>query len=74
MGAMLRGGSVAGEGFLPLMLTGLGLLAGGVLQVPWWARLRGRQMEEVAERLTVSLISSPDNPPTDEPKRNPGSS
>ena len=64
--------------------TGLGLLTAGALQVPSWARLRSRQMEEVAERLTVSLISAPDatapqapapsgdpEPPT---KRNPGSS
>jgi len=74
VGAMLRGGPQDAAGFLTLMLTGLGLLAGGVLQVPWWARLRGRQMEEVAERLTVSLISGPDTAPTDEPKRSPGSS
>ena len=51
--------------------SGLGLLTAGAFQVPSWARLRSRQMEEVAERLTVSLISAPaDDPPT----RSPGSS
>jgi hypothetical protein len=61
---MLGGGSLSGEGFVPLFATGLALVAAGVLQVPSWARTRNRQMEEVAERLALATGSpAADSPP-----------
>jgi hypothetical protein len=55
MAAMFRGASAGGEGFVPLFLTGLGLMLGGLLPLPTWARTRDRQMEEIAERLSISV-------------------
>mgnify|MGYP001185080400 CR=1 FL=1 len=54
-----------------LIATGLGLLGAGALRLPAWARERRRQMEEIAERLALTI----GRPPTDgPPRRNPGSS
>ncbi len=39
--------------------TGIGLLVAGALRVPGWARLRRRQMEEIAERLTLATALPP---------------
>jgi hypothetical protein len=55
---MLAAAPVDGEGFVPLFVTGLALVAAGILQVPAWARRRSRQMEEIAERLALSTGSS----------------
>ena len=53
--AMLSNNS-AGE--LPaiglMVVMGLGLLANGTFRLPGWARLRGRQMEELAARIAAS--------------------
>ena len=51
---MLTAAPVDGGGFVPLFVTGLALVAAGMLQVPAWARTRSRQMEEIAERLALS--------------------
>ncbi len=44
--------------------TGLGLFVGGALQVPGWAKLRRRQIEEVTERLAMTVATSPGDDPT----------
>jgi hypothetical protein len=52
-----RGGSL-GEallGIAPLMTMAAGLLGVGALRLPSWARLRGRQMEEVLARLAQAV-------------------
>lgn len=41
-------------GIALLLLVSLGLFANGALRLPGWARLRGRQMEEVAARIASS--------------------
>ena len=43
--------SVALSEFLTFLLVGSGMFAFGALQVPTWARLRQRQMEEIGARL-----------------------
>jgi hypothetical protein len=50
--------------FTTLIATGLGLLGVGALRIPRWARLRRRQMEEIAQRLTLSLASSSTDDPS----------
>jgi len=70
-GAVAIAGAAAGQlghsipGVLFLLVTGLGMFAGGAFQLPGWARVRRRQMEEIAERLAVAgEPSSPEPPPT----------
>ncbi len=43
----------AAAGFVPWSLMGLGMIANGAFRLPKWARLRGRQMEEVAVRFAL---------------------
>lgn len=54
--ALLRGG-VDDRGLIMALLTlatmGVGMVASGGLRLPGWARLRRRQMEEVAARVAV---------------------
>ena len=68
---VLRAAPFDPTAFTTLIATGLGLLGVGALRIPGWARLRRRQMEEIAQRLTLSLERAPTE---DAPKRNPGSS
>jgi hypothetical protein len=58
------GGQLAGavSGIAVLVTSGLTLAGIGALQLPSWARLRGRQMEALAARLALS-IGSPGTPP-----------
>lgn len=52
--ANLLGGHVADIGTIAaLMAGGLVLLANGALRLPGWARLRGRQMEDLAAQLAL---------------------
>jgi hypothetical protein len=61
---MLRAAPFDGDAFGVLMLTGLGLLIGGVVPLPSWARARQRQMEEIVERLSlISTTTKPDEEP-----------
>ena len=58
--AVLRSGGIdtgmlASQGFLALM--GAGMFGIGALRLPSWARLRRRQMEEVAARVAVAASS-----------------
>ncbi len=48
-------GSLSGVVFLAAF--GLGMLGLGAIRLPGWARLRRRQMEEVAERLALAAKS-----------------
>jgi len=62
--ALLGVGREIGErlpGFVALFATGLGLLGGGTLQLPSWARLRRSQMEALGERA-VLMASSEESP------------
>ena len=43
--------TIALSSFLPMVLVGASLFGVGALRLPSWARLRQRQMEEVAARL-----------------------
>jgi hypothetical protein len=61
----LSAGSFDADGFTALILTGLGLLLAGVVPLPSWARTRQRQMEDIAERLSLTL-SRPALDPHDE--------
>jgi hypothetical protein len=47
------GDTRAMAGLVSMSLMSLGSFAWGALSVPSWARLRRRQMEELAERLTL---------------------
>ena len=47
------GDTRAMAGLVSMSLMSLGAFAWGALSVPGWARLRRRQMEELAERLTL---------------------
>jgi hypothetical protein len=67
----LRGQPFFAGGLWPTFFVGLGLLVVGALQVPGWAKLRKRQIEELTERLAIAVASSPAD---DSAKRNPGSS
>ena len=49
-----------------LFATGLAMLVAGAVQVPGWARERTRQMEEVMERVTLMVASSPPTDPSAE--------
>ena len=52
--ANLVGGHVASMGTIAgLLAGGVFLLANGALRVPRWARLRGRQMEDIAAQLAL---------------------
>ncbi len=55
------GGMVPGAAFLAI--AGLGMIANGVLRLPRWARLRGRQMDGIAARLATPAPASPQAPP-----------
>jgi len=56
---MLRAAPVESDSFGVLMLTGLGLLIGGLVPLPSWARTRQRQMEEIVERLSLTTAGTP---------------
>jgi hypothetical protein len=57
--AAAMAGAAAGQlghsvpGVVFLLVTGLGMFANGALQLPGWARVRRRQMEEIATRLAL---------------------
>ena len=55
--AMLQGGSTSSLGILAAM--GVGLVSIGALRVPGWARLRRRQMEEIAARIATVANARP---------------
>jgi hypothetical protein len=57
---MLRGAPFDADAFPVLMLVGLGLMIGGLVPLPSWARTRQRQMEEIAERLSLATTTKPD--------------
>ncbi len=59
------GGQVAGSAFLSTI--GLGLFGIGALRLPGWARLRRRQMEGVAARLTLAGESTDSAESANEP-------
>jgi hypothetical protein len=67
--ANLFGAHLADKGAIAgLLAGGLMLLANGALRVRGWARLRGRQMEEIAAELTLppgstALPASQESPP-----------
>ena len=49
-------GGTLGEaipGIAFLAVAGIGMIAGGALRLPRWARLRGRQMEDLANRVAL---------------------
>ncbi len=50
-------GNMTGLAFLSLM--GVMMFGAGALRLPGWARLRRKQMEDIAERLTPAAESSP---------------
>ena len=50
-------------GLVTLVAIGLGLLVPAVVQLPAWARLRQRQMEEIAERALLMASSPPTRSP-----------
>ena len=57
--ANLFGGHLASMGTIAgLLAGGAFLLANGALRVPGWARLRGRQMEDIAAQLALPLGST----------------
>lgn len=58
--AMALGGRLGAEypAVAFLWLTGLGLFGAGALRLPGWARLRRRQMDEVAARLEAAASSA----------------
>jgi len=63
--ANLFGGHVADLGTLSgLLAGGLLLIANGALRLPGWARLRGRQMEDLAARLALPSESRSLQEPT----------
>lgn len=51
-------GVFAAQGFLGIM--GAGMFSLGALRLPGWARLRRRQMEEVAARVAAAASSEPE--------------
>jgi hypothetical protein len=51
--------SAAALGLGTLAAMGTVLLANGVLGLPRWARLRGRQMDGIVERLTHATRDEP---------------
>jgi len=55
---MFRAAPFDGDTFGVLMLTGLGLLIGGLVPLPSWARTRERQMEEIVERLSLATTAT----------------
>jgi hypothetical protein len=52
--------SAAGLGIAAMASVGAALVANGALRLPSWARLRGRQMDGIAERLTQKTLSDPE--------------
>jgi len=46
-------------GLVTIVAIGLGLLVPAVVRLPGWARLRQRQMEEIAERALLMASSEP---------------
>jgi len=62
--AGLLGGQATNLGtMVGLLAGGLALIANGALRLPGWARLRGRQMEDVAAQLSLpaGTTSPPDS-------------
>jgi hypothetical protein len=55
------GAALSGIGFIGL--AGVGMIAGGALRLPKWARLRGRQMEAIATTVALPPGSTPSQPP-----------
>jgi len=56
------GDAAAGVGFI--VTAGLGMIAGGALRLPRWARLRSRQMEAIATQVALPPGSTPAEPPS----------
>lgn len=54
--------SLLGAAF-PLAM-GIGFIGSNVLRLPGWARLRRKQMQEVAERLALAVASDADDAPS----------
>lgn len=50
-------------GIVLLFVIGLGMFANGALRLPSWARLRGSQIEAIAERLALPAGPRPAHPP-----------
>ena len=64
--AFALGGDPAGlPGMLAIASMGAGAIAFNALRLPRWARLRERQMQEVAERTLALLGSAPSRAPTE---------
>lgn len=63
--ASLATGGLAGvpSGIVSLTAIGLGIFGVGALRLPGWARLRRRQMAEVAERLALATQGPPPEVP-----------
>jgi hypothetical protein len=53
-------------GLVTIVAIGLGLLVPAVVQLPGWARLRQRQMEEIAERALLMASSESTRSPDSE--------
>lgn len=62
-GGALGSGVIENVGVMAMM--GLGALGAGALQVPSWARLRRRQMDELADRLAPASLPPGSAAPTD---------
>jgi hypothetical protein len=67
MSAAVRGAIGADTGFLlsqAVLATGGAAMVGfGAFRLPGWARLRRRQMEDVAARIGVVASTPPGSPP-----------
>jgi len=64
--AFALGGEAAGlPGMLAIASVGAGAIAFNALRLPRWARLRERQMQEVAERTLALLGTTPSSTPTE---------
>ena len=53
----MSGRVVNTEAFALIGVMGLAMIGLGALRIPGWAKERGRQMEEIAARLTESTSS-----------------
>jgi hypothetical protein len=64
--SLALGGHLANgtPGVVLLSTIGLGMLASGALRLPGWARLRRRQMEDIAAGLALQPGSPAGDPPT----------
>jgi len=64
--AFMLGGDPAGlPGMLAIASMGAGAIAVNALRLPRWARLRERQMQEIAQRTLALLESAPSSAPTE---------